>query len=275
MLLPLNTAGKVPTLISILLSISLVSYPFTSALSTPTPLRESRSASLQVSEAFGVNYSFPDPQPKTEHLEMLAASGVRWVRMDMSWASIEKTKGQYDFGAYDSIFNGFAKYNLRPLVILGSHGQRNYPNRSGQYPYPPDTPEAQQAFTNWAVATVQRYKGRGIFWEVYNEPNNSAYWPLNADVQDYRQLSYMVRKAVKEAAPNEIQVGGALLFPDTNYLEETLKSGVLPFWNAVSLHPYRHWGSPETVRDCFKSQPYCLQIKSFSVFKHFSCYPNQ
>jgi polysaccharide biosynthesis protein PslG len=212
----------------------------------PRTGRSLLSSPIRVSDAFGVNFTFPETRQPGE-LKMIVESGVRWVRMDMVWAYVEKNKGQYNFDIYDKTFDEFAKHNIRPLVVLGSHGQTNYPNKSGTYPYPPDTDEARQAYTNWAVAAVQRYQGRGIFWEVYNEPNNSAYWPLNADVQDYRQLAYMVGKAVKQAAPSEILVGGALLFADTNYLEETLKGGVLPFWDAVSLHPYRHWGSPETV----------------------------
>jgi polysaccharide biosynthesis protein PslG len=203
---------------------------------------------IRVSEAFGVNYGFPDPNYKAGQLEMLAESGIRWVRMDMSWGYIERNKGTYDFDAYDKILNGFAKHNLRPLVILASNGQNNYPNNSGTYPYPPDTPEARKAFSDWAVAVVQRYKGRGIIWEMYNEPNNSAFWPIQPNAQDYSQLALMVGKAIKQTTPKETYIGPGLLFPDTTFLEATLKEGLLSYWDAISLHPYRHWGSPETVK---------------------------
>jgi polysaccharide biosynthesis protein PslG len=208
---------------------------------------------IRVSEAFGVNYSFPDPHPKAGELEMLAETGVRWVRISMSWGYIEKNKGKYDFDAYDKIFADFEKYNLQPLVGLDSNGQTNYSNKSNTYPYPPDTPEAQQAFTNWAVAVTQRYKGRGIVWEMYNEPNNSAFWPPDANVRDYSQLALMVGKAIKQNTPNEILIGPALLHTDYNYLEEVLKTGVLSFWNGVSVHLYRSAGSPETASSDYKT----------------------
>jgi polysaccharide biosynthesis protein PslG len=207
------------------------------------------SSSIRVSDAFGVNIGFPYTPPAGE-LEMMAASGIRWVRIDMIWSYIEQKKGQYSvdaYNSYDQMFDLFAKHNLRPLVVFGSHGQTNYPNKSATYPNPPDTSEAQQAYKDWVVATIQRYKGRGFLWELYNEPNNAAYWPANADVQGYSQMALMVGKAVKQATPNEMILGGSLLFTDTNYLEETFKNGVLPYWDAISLHPYRHWGSPETV----------------------------
>jgi polysaccharide biosynthesis protein PslG len=264
--LQINTFSKVHSLISILLSLSLAAYPSTSALGKNKPLRDNRPASLYISESFGVNYSFPDPHPKAEHLEMLSASGVRWVRMDMSWASMEKTKGQYDFAAYDNIFNGFAKYNLRPLVILGSHGQTNYPNRSGQYPHPPDTPEAQQAFTNWVVAVIQRYKGRGFIWEVYNEPNNKYFWPPQPNAQDYSNLALMVGKAAQQVAPNETFIGPAIVGTDLTFLEEVLKSGVLAYWDGISVHPYRSSDMPETVsKDYFKFRQLIRKYKSSNV----------
>lgn len=261
-----NISSKVTSLTSILLSISLAAYPSTSALSAPKPLREGQLRSLRVSEAFGVNYSFPDPNPKTEHLEILAASGVRWVRMDMSWASIEQTKGQYDFVAYDNIFNGFAKYNLRPLVVLGSHGQTNYPNRSGQYPYPPDTPEAQQAFANWVVAVIQRYRGRGILWEVYNEPNNKYFWPPQPNAQDYSNLALMVGKAIQPIATDEPFIGPAIVSTDLPFLEDVLKSGILEYWDGISVHPYRSRDTPETVsKDYLKFRQLIRKYKSSHV----------
>jgi polysaccharide biosynthesis protein PslG len=261
-----NTSSQVTSLISILLSISLAAYPSTSALGKTKSLRENRPASLQVSESFGVNYSFPDPNPKAEHLEMLAASGVRWVRMDMSWASVERTQGQYDFVVYDNIFNGFAKYKIRPLVILASHGQTNYPNRSGQYPYPPDTPEAQQAFTNWVVAVIQRYKGRGIIWEVYNEPNNKYFWPPQPNAQDYSNLALMIGKAVQQVAPDETFIGPAIVSTDYAYLEDVLKSGILEYWDGISVHPYRSRDTPETVsKDYFQFRRLIRKYKSSNV----------
>jgi polysaccharide biosynthesis protein PslG len=238
---------KAPALVSVFLGISLMSTPVTVVQATPKALRDSRPAALKVSEVFGVNYSFPDPNPKTEHLEMLAATGVRWVRMDMSWGYIERVKGQYDFVAYDNIFNTFAKYNLRPLVVLASNGQTHYPNRSGQYPYPPDTPEAQQAFTNWVIAVLQRYKGRGIIWEVYNEPNNKFFWPPQPNVQDYNTLALRVGEAVQQVAPGETFIGPAIVSSDYTYLEEVLKSGVMAYWDGISVHPYRASRTPETV----------------------------
>jgi polysaccharide biosynthesis protein PslG len=205
------------------------------------------STPIRVSEAFGLNYSFPNPHPKPGELEMLAETGVRWIRVSMSWGYIERNKGQYDFAAYDKIFNDFAKYNLRPLVSLDSNGQKNYPNNANKYPYPPDTPEAQEAFSKWATAVIDRYKGRGIIWEMYNEPNNAAFWPPAVSVQDYNQLALIVGKAVKQTIPNEILIGPSLLHSDYAFLEENLKAGALSYWNGISVHLYRHSKSPETA----------------------------
>jgi hypothetical protein len=240
-------AHKCSSLVGIVLGIGLLSCSGAAAIPKSEAFPVNRTAPIKVSEAFGVNYSFPNPNLKAEELDLLAATGVRWVRMDMGWAQVERIKGQYDFTAYDSIFNAFSKYKFRLLVILTSNGQTNYPNKAGQFPYPPDTPEAQQAFTNWVRAVIQRYKGRGIAWEMYNEPNNRHFWPPQPNAQDYSRLAIMVGSAFKEIAPQEIHIGPALATSDYKYLEEVFKAGLLSYWTAVSVHPYRSFQGPETV----------------------------
>jgi polysaccharide biosynthesis protein PslG len=249
MLLPSTAPYKNRYLIGVLFSIGLICYPFTFALAKTKDSPINRIGPVRVSDAFGVNYTFPDPHPEAHHMEILAASGVRWVRMDMAWSYVEKEKGKYNFDVYDQIFNVFARYNLRPLVVLASHGQSNYPTKSGRFPNPPDTIEAQEAFTNWVVAVIQRYKGRGIVWEVYNEPDNPHFWPPEPNAEDYSRLAVMVGKAVRQIAPKELLVGPALISQNYPYLEEVLKSGVLKYWDAISVHPYRAAQHPETVSE--------------------------
>jgi len=43
-------------------------------------------------DSFGVNIHFVEPAPGE-----MAATGVRWVRTDFSWAATERVKGEYDF----------------------------------------------------------------------------------------------------------------------------------------------------------------------------------
>jgi hypothetical protein len=69
-----------------------------------------------VPEALGLNIHFVTPRPG--EMKMLAATGVRWVRMDFDWASIESQRGKYDFSAYDRLMVSLSQYKLRPIFIL-------------------------------------------------------------------------------------------------------------------------------------------------------------
>ncbi len=52
-------------------------------------------------------------------------------------------------------------------------------------------------------------------------------------------------KAIRNKTENEIIIGLATSV-DLTFLEECFKAGLLNYWNAVSVHPYRQ-SNPETV----------------------------
>ena len=70
----------------------------------------------------------------------------------------------------------------------------------------PFTREGRQAFANWAAAAVKRYRGRGIVWEIYNEPN-TGFWTPEPNVSDYVKLALETSKAIHQVAPAEQIIG--------------------------------------------------------------------
>jgi hypothetical protein len=203
----------------------------------PPPPWPSDASAPAFPEALGVNIHFTDPDPG--ELKMLAAAGFRWVRMDFVWQRTEPEKGKYDFSAYDRLFKALDEYNIRPLFIL------DYANTlydDGRAPY---TTPGRQAFANWAAAAVSRYRGRGIIWEIYNEPN-TGFWTPQPKVSDYVALALETSRAIHTAAPVEQIIGPAVWGFDFDFLEACFRAGLLEHWSAVSIHPYRKT-DPETV----------------------------
>ncbi len=66
---------------------------------------------LTVPDGLGVNIHFTDPRPG--EMEMLAAAGCRWVRMDFAWGGTEREKGKYQFSAYDRLLAAQEKHEIR------------------------------------------------------------------------------------------------------------------------------------------------------------------
>jgi hypothetical protein len=205
----------------------------------PTEPWPSDTSAPAIPDALGVNIHFTDPKPG--ELAMLAAAGFRWVRMDFVWQSTETSKGVYDFSAYDRLLGALHEHHLRPLFIL------DYTNRLYDGDHAPFTNEGRQAFASWAAAAVKRYRGRGIVWEIYNEPN-TAFWTPGPKVSDYVKLALETSKAIHQVAPDEQVIGPGVWGFDFPFLEECLRAGLLNYWSAVSVHPYRK-SDPESVVD--------------------------
>jgi polysaccharide biosynthesis protein PslG len=190
-----------------------------------------------VPEGLGVNIHFTDARPG--ELEMLAAAGLRWVRMDFGWDGTEREKGKYDFSAYDRLLSALDQHKILAVLIL------DYSNRHYDKGLSPASDEGRKAFAQWAAAAARHFRGRGVVWEMYNEPN-IFFWRPKPDVHQYVKLALEVGRALREGAPDELYVGPAtseIAFP---FLEDCFKAGLLDYWAAVSVHPYRQTG-PETA----------------------------
>ena len=192
--------------------------------------------SFAVPQGAGVNIHFTDA--KAGEMKMLS-EGYRFVRMDLSWGATEREKGVYDFSAFDRLMKSLDQHKVRALFIL------DYNNRFYDDGLSPHTDEGRAAMAKWAAAAATHFKGRGVLWEMYNEPNIS-FWKPKPNVQDYILLDKAVAAAIRKAAPGECYFGAATSQIDLPFLEACFQSGALERWDAVSVHPYRQ-NDPETA----------------------------
>lgn len=191
---------------------------------------------LVVPQGMGVNIHFTDARPG--EIEMLKGAGFRWIRMDFSWAQTEKQKGVYDLAAYERLLASLDSAGIHAMLIL------DYANPLYDNDQSPSSDEGRAAFAKWAAAAVVHFKGRGVLWEMYNEPN--GFWRPKPNVEDYVKLSLAVGQALRAAAPEETFIGPGLSGFDYTWFEACFKAGLLDYWSAVTVHPYRQ-SAPETA----------------------------
>src|SRR6266480_1285581 len=188
----------------------------------------------------GVNIHFTDPRPG--EIKMIADAGFRWVRMDFVWADTEAARGSYDFSAYDRLLESLRPFDIGALLIL------DYANPLYDHGAPPQTEGARRAFADWAAAAARHFAGHRVIWEIYNEPNNKMFWRPQPDVNEYVALAIAVSRAFRLAAPDEKLIGPATGL-DWPFLELCFKAGLLDYWAAVSVHPYRQTDPEEAAND--------------------------
>ncbi len=186
----------------------------------------------------GMGVCIPFTEAKPGELEMLSRAGFRWVRTDFGWESTEKKAGVYDFSAYDRLLNALDKFHLRALLIL------DYGNRLYDGGLSPHTDESRAAFARWAAASALHFQGRGVVWEIWNEPDGS-FWKPHANAGDYAKLAIAASRAIRAAAPHEMVIGPALCDMELGFLEPAVSGGILNYWTGISIHPYFRFG-PES-----------------------------
>jgi hypothetical protein len=173
-------------------------------------------------------------------LNRIAAAGFKFVRMDFFWQATEPRKGEYDWADYDAFTAELERHGLRPYFIFDYSNPLYEQNDASPRHF-----ESIAAFARWAAAAAEHFRGRGVVWEIWNEPNIS-FWQPRPDVAQYTALALATARAVRAADPQACIVGPTTSGFDWSFLEAVFKSGLLEYLDGVSVHPYRG-KPPETA----------------------------
>jgi polysaccharide biosynthesis protein PslG len=202
----------------------------------------------------GVNIHFVTGHE--QDLDTIAAAGFKLVRMDFHWEAMETRKGEYNWAGYEELLANLDKRGLRAILILDySHhlyeetvtSPDPLSGKARKATASPRQPDSIAAFARWAAASAKHFHGRHVLWEIWNEPNGD-FWSPKPDAQQYTALALATAKAIREAEPRATIIGPASSGFPWEFLETFLKSGVLEYLDAVSVHPYRNpHNPPETA----------------------------
>src|SRR5437879_1763803 len=87
--------------------ILLTTSIFSNAAEIPEPI---------VPAGVGVNIHFVTGHQ--QDLDLIAAAGFQFIRMDFVWTETEKKKGQYDWAGYEELLGNLDRRGIRALFIL-------------------------------------------------------------------------------------------------------------------------------------------------------------
>jgi cellulase (glycosyl hydrolase family 5) len=175
----------------------------------------------------------PNPTLGDGTLQRIQASGAKHVRVFASWRMLESQRGRFDtqiVSGYDDLANRMKALGIDVYLVVTQTPA--WASASGaQNAAPPPGP-----YADFVRRLAERYRGRVMGYEIWNEPNDVVFWQGGATPAAYAALLRPAYAAVKAADPGaKVGVAG-LIGNDYRYLEGMYEAGAKGSFDFVSLH---------------------------------------
>jgi hypothetical protein len=187
------------------------------------------------------NYHYPDREAIRSSIAMMKMAHVGIVRLDVSWTRVEKVQGVFDFEKLDFIIDELGKQDIRALGIL--HYNPDWTGK--QWNEAPDT----ELFLNYVRKTVENFKDRVMYWEIWNEPDAPEYWLPQDNLKAYSALLKQVYPAIKAIDPSaQVLVGGVTKAPVFSMKKIYRLAGKDSF-DIVNIHPFVNPNQENSIKE--------------------------
>ena len=243
------------------------------------PHTATHSLPSQPTQQFGasVNRLFNSPTYSDAEIDAqlaaLAQTGATVARSDALWEAAEPTPPaggvhRYDWAFADRIAGALARHGLRWLAIIdySAPWAQSIPGVDHSAPSSP------AAYAAYAAAFASRYGTGGSFWaahpeltpepvdtfEIWNEPDNPAFWARSPNPAAYAALYAAARAAIAAVEPGARVIVGGLTHPAT-FLPALLAAdpALRGLIEGVGIHPYGR--SPQLILDSVRHARATLQ----------------
>ncbi|MDY2792115.1 MAG: hypothetical protein SOT76_05165 [Eubacteriales bacterium] len=185
----------------------------------------------------------------------LGRLGIHSCRMQTGWARTEREKGVYDFSEMDREVRLAREAGFAPWLSL-SYGNPVYASgdpdslRAGGIGHVPiETQEERAAWQQYVAETVRRYRGQVARYEIWNEPDVTAFFPPKYGdwVKGYMELVRLTAPVIRENDP-DAQIVACTGSADG--LEPLLRAGMGEWVDVYSFHNYK--ALPESQNAAFR-----------------------
>jgi hypothetical protein len=234
------------------------------ATSTRTPSPQPPSAPQQLGASVNILFNSVGtfaPAQIDAQLQALQATGATIARSDTLWERVEPAPPvdgvhHYLWGFDDSIAGALAAHRIEWLPIVDYSAPWTRPPAAGGHPPPSSVAD----YAAYAGAFAARYGPGGSFWrahpelpptpvhsyEIWNEPDNRAFWSPRPDAAAYAELYSQARAAIIAVDPGARVIVGGLTHPEA-FMPALIAAspGLRGEIDGVAIHPYA--GSPAAV----------------------------
>ncbi len=159
--------------------------------------------------------------------------GTHWVRMFVSWRSLEPTRAGISLPVLASFEQAFKQLPAGTKVIVDVVGTPEWETGSSNEYTPPTNPNEYAAFVG---ALAQHWAGQVTAFEIWNEEDDASFWVGGPNPAAYAQLLKATYPVVKAADPSATVVLGGLTGNDYPFLEEVYAAGAKGSFDVVAVH---------------------------------------
>jgi len=175
-------------------------------------------------------------------MPLLESRGASMFRDEMSWGSVERRKGEFDFPQRYLDYVKEAERLALDILLILDYSNRYYDE--GGFPYSED---AREGFARYCRTIAGKFKDEIDHYEVWNEWSIGCGMDTKGDPDRYVDLLRPTYKAVKSVDPDAtvVGVGGEHSGRHYDNIKTMFEDGGLDYMDAVSVHSYRYPRSPE------------------------------
>jgi hypothetical protein len=170
----------------------------------------------------------------------VAATGVRWVRVDMPWSWVEEhgptvRTGHGNWSGLDAIVQSADRHGLKLIGILGFTPE--WASDSGElWTYPHARP-----FEDFFAAALRRYPQIPA-WELWNEPNFERFSKPRPDPAGFVEFLRSARRARDSVGSTAKLISGGIApggdIDMFSWINEVGMRGGLALIDGFGVHPY-------------------------------------
>lgn len=206
----------------------------------------------------GLCEDYPEESTSWERVRadfaVLRAAGIADLRISLGWDSIEPRDDAFEWAFWDEFMRiAVEEYGLRLRPYVAYTPAWAAADGDGAIWARP--PREMAEFAEFVRAVVDRYGAHVASWEIWNEPDNPAYWTGSA--AQFATLLDAGAAAVREADPDAIVVLGGIAwnvdFVATLFEDHTAAAAV----DVVNVHSYAETWSNDPLESV---APYVAQV---------------
>lgn len=237
----------------------LICLVFSFPLFVPLPAKAEPQHELGIATSASlVGISSADLEVRLSDIKSL---GSDWIRVDFNWYFIQPDNPRdYNWEQYDRIVEAAQRHDLKVLALLGytpkwAREPRCNALAKNEIAARKCAPRSIDEFGRFAAAAARRYENHGVqAWEIWNEPNLTAYWKtvqpdgtLFVDPIQYARLANMAATQMRYHTNATIITGGLspLFEPrrstgmrQSDFLAKILIHLSPDIFDGISIHPY-------------------------------------